>query len=122
MKSDEPNWKQIEWSTFEAIRSIGKLQPLPQEHWVDWSDSNKTITNMYFTDLDREKKGDTDYLSLFDANAEMLMERYDQGTFKYYSYYLITMADERVFQSRPYTSDIPGGHHQLKRPDWLSPI
>ncbi len=122
MKSDEPNWKQIEWSTFEAIRSIGKLQPLPQEHWVDWSDSNKTITNMYFTDLDREKKGDTDYLSLFEVNAKMLMERYEHGTFKYYSYYFITMVDGRVFQSRPYTSDIPGGHHQLKRPDWLSAI
>ena len=48
------------------------------------------------------------------------MERRDKGKFKYHSYYYITIYDGRVFQTSIYTTNIPGGHHQLERPEWLN--
>ena len=122
MKKNKPNWKQIECSAFEADHTAGKLQPLPSDNWPTWGKRNHIKMNMYFTDLDREKKGDTGYLSTSDVNTEILMERYDKHMYKYYSYYYVELVDGRVFQIGPYTTNIPGGHHQLKRPEWLNTI
>ena len=99
--------------SFENIRSTGRLQTLTTEDWPDWTPTVKGIKNIDFTMLDLTKKTDTGLLSTFDPSAKMLMERFDQGKYKYYSYYLVSMDDGRVFQSGPYITDIPGGHHQI---------
>ena len=108
-----PKWKPINSSVFEDIRSTGRLQSLTTEHWPDWTRIVNGILNIDFTILNLAKKTDTGLLSTIDPNAKMIMERFDQEKYKYYSYYLVSMDDGRIFQSGPYKDNIPGGHHQI---------
>jgi hypothetical protein len=111
------DWKQINCSIFDDMLSTGRVEKTSTEDWPDWTSTVPGISNVYLTILDLTKKTDTGLLSTFDPNAKMIMGRYDQGTYKYYSYYFISMEDGRVFQSGPYTTDIPEGHHQVTQLD-----
>ena len=106
--------------TLAAAQSTGRAEFLAPELRPPWVQGRKDVSGAWLFQDDCPPHDSTSTLSSGVAQARMDVERTEPaglGLLKYYRYYLVQMADGRVFQYGP-VKDLEYQRHRQERPEW----